>query len=286
MPIEGKRVYRRQGAAMIDQQQLFNVYSYLFVGFAGNALIGWQIGKKGVIGIGLEGPANHKVRLALCFFTIMVLWQWVGNLSSPFTTIKDAWPTLVAVAAFIIARSLIPRSQRLYDRAKFLHETTYVGDWRGLRTEEEISAAQNNSRLAKAERLYIDACNIQMQLAMQAEQADIRGKYESNVAITLCQLSLLYIQQARKPEAIDTATQAVQIGEALSNADLAETAYLNVLGDCVFTLGHVQKLTGHMDDAILNLRRSLSISEQLGDVEGADYARQLLDELAKGDEGA
>jgi hypothetical protein len=39
----------------MTEQLTFNIYCYAVVGFLGNALIGWEFGQKGWLGLGLEG---------------------------------------------------------------------------------------------------------------------------------------------------------------------------------------------------------------------------------------
>ena len=57
----------------MTEQLAFNVYCYVVVGFIGNALIGWELGKKGWIRLGLEGPKNKRILFALYCFIFMIV---------------------------------------------------------------------------------------------------------------------------------------------------------------------------------------------------------------------
>ena len=67
----------------MTQQFIFDLYCFIVVGLIANALIGWEIGKKGWIRLGLEGQKNKKVTFALFCFIGMMVWQSIGKLEFP-----------------------------------------------------------------------------------------------------------------------------------------------------------------------------------------------------------
>jgi len=256
-------------------QQLFNLYSYVIVGFMGNAIIGWQLGKKGFLRIGLEGPRNRPVRLALFGFIAMLVWARVAKISPPFQHLRDAWPPIVGVSALALARALTPRSQRLYDRAKFLMETANVGDWRTLRAESDILAAQNHPRLIEAERLYVESVAVQERLIREGKDLRTIAGHKRNVVIAQCQLSLLYMMQGRLAQAHQRALTAVSSADELREYDDGRETQAS-LSMALFRAGQAEHLLGLDDAAVLHLERALKIDTNLGDLQGAEQTRQLL----------
>ena len=266
---------------MITHQQLFNIYSVAVVGVAGNAVLGWELGKKGLIRLGLEGPSNRRVRTAVSAFIAMLVWQRLGKLSTPFQTAWDAWPVLIGLGALLIARGLIPRSQRLYDRAKFLTETADVGKWRGVRSESETASARNHPNLIEAERLYLESSQIQARLLSESEDVRIRCDHQRNMAVVDCQLSLVYLMQARLIEGKQAALNAISIAEALSRNEMANRANSALLSEALFRAGECEYLLGQRSTAETLLNRALAIDESLGDTAGAHHTKMLLDELKR-----
>jgi tetratricopeptide (TPR) repeat protein len=264
---------------VFSQQYLFNVYCYVVVGFLGHALIGWEVGKKGMLRVGLEGPTNGRVRAALFSFAGMVLWQTIGKLQPVYSTWKDLWPPLVAIIAFLVSRALVPRSQRIYERAKYLHETTWVGDWRGTRTEAELEQVRQHPRLLEAERLYCEARSVQQRLANETNNEEVRLFLRRNIAVAHTQLALLYLQQARLTEAAAEANAAIGLADTLHQQAPDDTENAATLSGALFRLAQTQQALGERDSAVANLRKSLSLDEGLGDLEGARASRLLLQEL-------
>ena len=151
------------------QQFVFNLYCYIVVGLIGNALIGWELGKKGWIRLGLESPRNKRVAFALYCFVGMIVWQLICKLESPFNSWESILFPIWGINVFFISRFMTPKSQRLYSRAKYLHETTYTGDWHNPRPKKFIEEIRNNNRLKKAEFLYLQTLEIQKRLSSESE---------------------------------------------------------------------------------------------------------------------
>lgn len=264
---------------MITHQQLFNIYSVVVVGVAGNAVLGWELGKKGLIRLGLEGPTNRRVRTAVSAFIAMLIWQRLGKLSTPFQTLWDAWPVLIGLGALLIARGLIPRSQRLYDRAKFLTETADVGKRRGVRSESELASARNHPNLIEAERLYLESSQIQARLRTESDDVRVQCEHQRNLAVVQCQLSLVYLMQARLIEGRQAALSAIATAEELSRDESSNTANSALLSEALFRAGECEYLLGQRATAETLLNRALAIDESLGDTKGAHHTRTLLEEL-------
>jgi tetratricopeptide (TPR) repeat protein len=264
---------------VLNQQYLFNAFCYVAVGFLGHALIGWEVGKKGLLRVGLEGPTNRRVSAALLLFAGMVLWQTIGRLQSPYSSWKDLWPPVVAVVAFLVSRALVPRSLRIYNRAKYLHETTWVGEWRGVRNEAELEQARQHPRLLEAERLYREASSVQQRLAAETNSEEVRLFLRRNIASVHTQLALLYLQQALLKEAAAEVTAAVSLAETLHQHAPDDTENAATLSGALFRMAQTQQALGDRDSAVTSLRKSLSLDERLGDLEGARASRLLLEEL-------
>lgn len=264
---------------MFNQQYLFNAYSYLIVGFLGHVLIGWEVGKKGFLRVGLEGPANRRVSAAVLSFVVMLLWQTIGGLQPAYSSWTDLWPPLVGGGVFLVSRALVPRSQRIYDRARFLHETTWVGDWRAARTEAELERARHQPRLLEAERLYQEAGSVQRRRADETKNKEVQLHLRRNIATVHTQLALLYLQQSRLTEAAAEAAAAVSLADTLHREAPADTENAATLSGALFRLAQAQQALGEHESAIGNLRKSLSLDERLGDLEGARASRLLLCEL-------
>jgi hypothetical protein len=187
----------------------------VFVGFIGNALLGWAAGRKGFRRVGLEGPRNKPVTFALACVAAMMIWNTVGKLAPAFETWRSLWVPLVAVAAFLLGRYTMPRSLRLYERAKFLHETTFVGNWQVPRSAEELLEATRHPRLVEAARLYYEACTTQLRLGDEAETAAGKHTHHRNVVSICCQFSLLGLMTGDHVQAREAAVQAMAIARNL-----------------------------------------------------------------------
>src|SRR4030042_6503915 len=171
-------------------QQAFEIYYWLFVGIVGNALIAWEFGRKGFRRVGLEGPTDPITNSALGLWLIMLVWGTVFKLDfpdEPKHLLILIWP--VSVMAF--AHFSKPRSQRLYDSAKSLHETTYIVDFSEPRTAGEIAYARENPRLIRAEESYKEALSAQERLFAQARTEEDRRRAGMNIVVSHIQLALL-----------------------------------------------------------------------------------------------
>ncbi len=263
----------------VSQQLLFEVYCYVVVGFLGNALIGWEVGKKGWLGVGLEGARNKRIVFALSSFIVMLVWQRAGKMQPLFTSWRDAWGPAVGLAFFLLSRSLTPKSQRLYNRAKMLHETTFFGDWLHGRSPELIQACQNNPRLREAESLYIASLHRQETLASKAPTDVEKYSHLENAASAYCQLALLYGQQSFFEKAEEAGSKAVEIAEQLSQNVPGNKGFLRVLSLSLFRLAQVEHARLRRDRAKCHYERSLAIDKQLGLWEDAAVTEKQLQAL-------
>jgi tetratricopeptide (TPR) repeat protein len=255
---------------------LFNLYCWMFVGILGNALIAWEWGRKGWLQIGLEGPQNKKVFFALILFIGMLVGALLLKLEPPFNSPKSLciliWPAFV----FIVARYSKPYSQRLYDRAKYLHETTYVGDWHSLRSEEDINQVRGNPRLKEARKLYLQAIEIEERAYQQEHEPPAKRQHLFNVITVYLQLALLYRQQYRLAQSAEYAQKAL---EKLKEIDDQSQEVLSHTSNALFRLGEIDHIEGRYQEAIEKYQRSLKIDQKLQDKPGIRLTLQMLSEL-------
>ncbi|MFQ6056553.1 MAG: hypothetical protein ACE5J3_11290 [Methanosarcinales archaeon] len=59
---------------MNTMQDMFSIYCWVFVGIIGNGILGWEMGRKGLFQLGLEGPRNRRVLFAMYLWAIAVIW--------------------------------------------------------------------------------------------------------------------------------------------------------------------------------------------------------------------
>lgn len=263
----------------MPQQVVFNLYCYIVVGLIGNALIGWEFGKKGWIRLGLEGPKNKRVTFALFCFIGMMVWQSIGKLEFPLNSWESISFPMWGLIVFFISRFLTPKSQRLYNSAKFLHETTYTGNWHNPRPQKVIEEIRNNNRLKKAEFLYLQALEIQMRLSSESETDAESINHELNVAIDYCQLSLLYRQQQHLDKAAMTAEKALRIAESLNNKSSNNHEILSLISGAIFRLAEIEHVQGKYETAKEKYEHSLSIDREIGKYEDIKLTESMLNEI-------
>lgn len=267
----------------MTEQLVFDVYSYAIVGILGNAVIAWELGKKGWIRLGLEGPKNKKVLFALYCFLFMMLWQILRKLDSPFTSWRDLWIPAWCMSVFAISHFLVPRSMRLYSRAKFLHETTYTGDWRKPEPEVPVEQIRTNWRLLKAESLYLRALQIQKRLSGESENDKQYTHHQQNVAVTYSQLALLYLQQKQFEKASNMAQEAVATAELLNGKSPNQSEILSTLSCALFRAAEIKQLQGMWRNAKAKYERSLAIDRNLRNDVDAGITEARLREIAESD---
>ena len=255
------------------------------VGFLGNALIGWELGQKGWLGVGMEGPRNKRVSFALFCFIGMILWQAARKLESPFTLWRDLWIPAWGILIFTVSYFLVPRSVRLYRRARLLHETSYSDNRLGLESGGRTEQLPVNERLQQAEALYFKALEIQTRLSKDADTDGSFLQYHQNIAATHLQLSLLYLQQQNFEKASDMAGHAIDVVEALDVKFPNNRNILSLLGDAFFRAAEAAQALGMLDRARAFYERSLAIDTKLINVSGKEITesriRELDDRLAR-----
>ncbi|MGA2876192.1 MAG: hypothetical protein ABSE82_11725 [Nitrososphaerales archaeon] len=261
------------------EQRAFSAFCIGVVGILGNGLIGWQLGKKGFYQLGLEGPRNKKVIFAFGCFFVMVIWQRLRKLESPLDSWHYAWLPAFGILSWILARQLIPRSVRLYSRAKFLHETTYTGDWRSVQPDVPIAQVRAHPRLRKAEALYCQALEVQRSLAKNATAHAARKRHEQNEAVTYFQLTLLHLQRREFQEASKNACEGLNLAEKLrlETSNSSETASL--LSDALYRSAETDQALGRLDEALLKYNQSLALDRLNGNEASARITEQRLAEL-------
>ena len=267
----------------MTEQLAFNIYCYVVVGVLGNALIGWELGKKGWMRLGLEGPKNKKTLFALYCFMFMMLWQTLRTLDSPFTSWRDMWIPAWGFSIFTVSHFLVPRSMRLYSRAKFLHETTYVGDWRKPDLEVFSDRIRTNWRVLKAESLYLKALQIQKRLADESQNDTQYIHHQRNVAVTCSQLGFLYLQQRQFEKASNMAHKAVVIAESLNAKSPNQSDVLLTLSNALFRAAEIEQLQGKIHRAKAKYERGLAIDRKLRNDVDAAISEARLREIAETD---
>ena len=262
----------------MTEQQAFGIYCHAIVGFLGGALIAWEFGKKDFIRVGLEGPKNKRILFAMASFAVMALWQWSRKLKDPFVSWTDLWIPVWTLGVFVVSRLLVPRSVRLYFRAKTFHEAACAGG-----RQAAPAAIRHDYRLAKAESLYPAALGIQKHLSCQSMSEERYLHHQRNVAITYLQLTLLYHQQARLEEAAAMAKEVYDIAEPLTRNSPEQPEFLLLLSDALFRWGEVEQALGNTDSAKAKYRRSLDIDLALHNSTSADITKARLSEMTEAD---
>lgn len=260
-------------------QLFYNLYCYIIVGIVGNAIIGWELGKKGFRTLALEGPNNKKIKFALYCFVGMIILQLIGKFDPPFNSWKSIWAPIWGVFIFFISRYTVPRSQRLYNRAKFLHEITYTGDWHKTRPQSLIEEIRNNNRLARAEYLYRESLQIQESLSTHSETDVKYIRHKLNIATVYCQLSLLYRQQQYIDKAKEMAEKAISCTEPLNKKFSEHNGVLSCLSDALFRYAEIQHISGNYTLAKEKYEQSLSIDKILGKIEDTKLTVSMLNEI-------
>lgn len=252
-------------------QTLYSIYCFLVV-VVGQAMIVWEIGRKGWVRLGLEGPGNRRVTFALMLFISMFVIGSVGHFTFPFTHWKHAALVLAwLLSVLFVSRQLLPASQRLFDRARFLHEST-VAQYshhheRGPGASfEDIRA---DSRLQEAERLYLRA--------MEIESRRPRG--ELNVAVAHHQLGFLYRQLGKFEEARKRFEKSLQILRSLESLQPERSDIQGTISRTLFRLAEICHAHGELEQAKKMYEQSLDIDQRLGDAAGIRSNHQMLAEI-------
>jgi hypothetical protein len=94
----------------MNEQAWFNFYATFVVSIGAQCLLAWELGYRGIERILREGPGSWIVG-ALILFGVQGLWQRVSGLESPFESVRDAWPVLIAIVVFFVGRIRRPESQ-------------------------------------------------------------------------------------------------------------------------------------------------------------------------------
>lgn len=255
----------------VTGQAIFNIY-FLVVAVVGQSLIAWQIGRKGLLRLGLEGPKNCSVTFAMVLFVSMLIIGGIGGFDFPTSDSKHVALLLAWLFSIgFVSRQLLPISQRVFDRAKFLHESA-VGK-HGNYHERGLAASfgdiRGDGRLQDAERLYLRA------IEMQEDQP--HG--ELNIAIAHHQLGLLYRQEGRFDEASKRFEESLRILRSLEDLQPQRTDVQSAISMCLFRQAEIFHVCGKRDHARELYRHSLAIDERLRDADGVSINRRMLAEI-------
>jgi len=202
------------------------------------------------------------------------------KLDDPISSWSDLWIPAWGFSVFAVSHFRVPRSMRLYSRAKFLHETTYVGDWRKSEPEVPIEQIRNNWRLLKAESLYLKALQIQKRLSGESQNDLQYAHHQRNVAVTYSQLALLYLQQRQFEKASNVAHEAVVTAEALIDKSPDKSEVLLTLSDTLFRAAEIDQLQGKIHSAKAKYERSLAIGRNLLNNVDTEITEARLREIA------
>ena len=184
---------------MLEMQTLFNIYFWVFVGIIGNTIIGWEIGRKGLIQLGLEGPRNLRVVFAMSLWLIAIAWGMVSKVQGQLVQLPTSphpfWFLLWGVVMVFLGHFSIQKSQFLFNTAKALHE--YWGRLYytpGKTGDPQKSAALRNfPKVQEAEKLYKEAIKLE-------EQGTLIRSVEKTVAIKEDELNYYgYIRNVNCP---------------------------------------------------------------------------------------
>lgn len=263
----------------MNEQLALNYYYIIFVGVIGHAFLGWELGQKGIIVISQEGFRSKKIKLAFAFFFIMVLWQLVRKVQPELNIYTAFMFPLWGVCVFTVSRLTVPRSLRIYKRAKLLHETTHIGNWRFNENSISIESIRSNPRFKKAELLYCRALTIQQRLTDNADNNPLSVHYMKNVAITLIQLSLLYLQQRYLEKANTMASKAQNIIESALQKAGERADLLAIISDINFRYAEIYELQNMPVEAKARYQKSYSIDSMLGKHADAEIAQTRIQEL-------
>jgi len=262
-------------------QQAFEIYYWLFVGIVGNALIAWEFGRKGFRRVGLEGPTNPRTTFAMSLWVIMLVWGTVFKLDfpdEPKHLLILIWP--VSVMAFVHFSK--PRSQRLYDSAKSLHETTYIVDFSEQRNAQEIAYACENPRLVRAEEGYKEALSVQERLFALARTEEDRRRAGMNIVVSHIQLALLLRHRYLPDLARNHGQTALRMIEELEDQYPGDGEVIGAKSDALFRLGEIAHLQGNHSEAKRLYQMSLRIDQSLSDSVGIAAIQKRLAQLPQG----
>ncbi len=252
-------------------QDLFAAY-YLFVILGGQSLIAWEVGRHGIRNLALEGMQNQRIGFAMMLFVSLIIIGRVGGFTFPNPGLKPAIMILVWVLSLaIVSQRLVPAAQRLYDRAKHLHERGVIqyGNYHERGPGASFEEIQGDARLREAEKLYL-----------RAAELAVRGpRSELNLAAVHHQLGFLYRQQGKFEEATRRFSQAIKILRKLEYLQPDRRDVLSSISSNLFFLGEIYHVQGEREKASRKYQESLAIDEKLGDSQGVRDTRRMLDQL-------
>lgn len=258
----------------MDQQLLFNFYTYIVVGVIAQSILAWELGTKGW---DIALPKNcfrPRVILAILLFVGQVIWQQVAGLDFPIQSARQAWPVLFPIFVFIYARVrlnlLAKSSPRLssFLRAKKLYYNyaKRLGIPFEKLTDDHFKKAAADSSLHEAEELYTKAIDI----SLEEDQ-------DRDAAIAKYQLGMLYHIQGRKAEARQLFDDALIIlDEYMSDKEAVSTA-----AGCYYHLGLLAESERNMTDAQKLYKKAYELETSIGELRDA-YASEVALERCGG----
>ena len=89
----------------MDQQALFELYTFLVIGVVAQSVLAWELGSKGIQRLIAAGRPNGRILVAFALFAAGGVWSRIAGLESPYQSWADAWPVVVAIIVYVIGRS-------------------------------------------------------------------------------------------------------------------------------------------------------------------------------------
>jgi tetratricopeptide (TPR) repeat protein len=247
----------------MNEQTLFNIYWTVIVGIIAQSTIAWEWGYKGMEYFRKHGP-GPKIWGAFTLFAIGGIWWRISHLAFTYTSWKDCWPTLIALACFIVARLVRPKRLNSFLKAMRLYENYMARYVRVEPNDSDRKKARNDASLKKAESLYKYAI----------ETSDKTGEIY-DVAVGSFQLGMLLDLQGRDNEAIEAFTKALDLLPELRR----DNNMIGTISGCYFRLGIIYKRKGDLIKAKSHITESLHLDEEINDIHGQQLCKETLDTM-------
>ena len=254
--------------ANIVNQQLFELYSLVVVDILASSLLAWELGTKGVRGVLREtnerGRPSGRVLWAFGLLAISVIWQRWDQLKPPYQSWRDAWPVLIAVGFYLVARNLRPTRLKRFLKAKQVYEDYMRRNVASEPNAADRSKARNDSGLATAESLYREAIDV------SAKEGQIY-----DVAVASFQLGMLLDLQGRDDEAMESFKAAIELTPKLRR----DPNMIGTMSGCYYRMGLIFKRRRDINNARSFLGEALALDEEVNDAHGQRICKEALDSL-------
>ena len=251
----------------MNQQALFDFYTYVLVGVIAQSMIAWELGKKGWSII--SPRISLKVTVAILLWAGNIVWLKLAGLEYPIKSLREAWFLIFPTIAFVFARlrlGLRPRPPRLeyFLRAKKLYSSYTrrldIPFWQ--LNQEHHRKASDNPSLREVEELLKQA------IALSLEEGE-----EFDVAVAQYHLGMLAHLQGRK----DTARQLFEDALTLLSRHISREEAINPAAGCHYHLGLIEEAESNLSDARNHFRQAYELDTSIGQINHARSSKHALE---------